>query len=212
MQNTPYIGHPAYKRMGAHAGYTVATALFIGIGAMTGVIGWILAWLPDTVLVPILVFVGLELASQSFREARREHLPAVAIAFLPAIADLALLQWNGLLGALQVSADALPAAQKDAYRALTVLANGFILTGMLWSTLLIDIVDRRRGRALIVCALAGALTLCGVMHSPYPDGRLFLPGAGMERSTVLLAAGYVLMGLVVWSIDRWDTGSPLSRG
>ena len=211
MQNTPYIGHPAYKRMGARAGYTVATALFIGIGAMTGVIGWILAWLPDTVLVPILVFVGLELTSQSFREARKEHLPAVAIAFLPAIADLVLIQWNGLLGALQASPDALPAAQHEAYRALTVLTNGFILTGMLWSTLVIDIIDRRRGRALGVCLLAAVLTLLGVMHSPYPDGHLFLPGPSIARSTVLLAAGYVLMGLTVWSIDRWDD-SPLPPG
>src|SRR5262249_35646666 len=30
IQTTPYIGHPAYKAMGARAGYTLATALFVG--------------------------------------------------------------------------------------------------------------------------------------------------------------------------------------
>ncbi len=30
IQSTPYIGHPAYKAMGARAGYTLATALFVG--------------------------------------------------------------------------------------------------------------------------------------------------------------------------------------
>src|SRR3989442_566404 len=33
VQNTPYIGHPAYKAMGARAGYTLATGLVIGGGA-----------------------------------------------------------------------------------------------------------------------------------------------------------------------------------
>src|SRR5262249_12214102 len=32
VQNTPYIGHPAYKAMGARAGYTLATGLVIGLG------------------------------------------------------------------------------------------------------------------------------------------------------------------------------------
>ena len=30
IQSTPYIGHPAYKAMGARAAYTLATALFVG--------------------------------------------------------------------------------------------------------------------------------------------------------------------------------------
>src|SRR5205814_3277268 len=37
IQNTPYIGHPAYKRMGGRAAYTLATALFIGAA---GYFGW----------------------------------------------------------------------------------------------------------------------------------------------------------------------------
>ena len=38
VQNTPYIGHPAYKAMGARAGYTLATGLGIGGGDALGVI------------------------------------------------------------------------------------------------------------------------------------------------------------------------------
>ena len=38
VQNTPYIGHPAYKAMGARAGYTLATGLVIGVGAAIGVV------------------------------------------------------------------------------------------------------------------------------------------------------------------------------
>lgn len=212
MQNTPYIGHPAYKRMGCRAGYTTATALFIGMGAFVGVIGVLLSWLPDSVLVPILVFVGLELSTQAFRETDREHLPAIAIAFIPASAELVLIHWNSLLGGLNVAAEALPPPQLASYRSLTLLANGFILTSMLWSTLLIDIIDRRRRRILVVSALAAGLTLVGAIHSPFADGRLFLPDTSLPRSTYLLAAGYLLLGAVTWAIDRFDRAARNASG
>ena len=37
IQTTPYIGHPAYKKMGGRAAYTLATALFVGVA---GYFGW----------------------------------------------------------------------------------------------------------------------------------------------------------------------------
>lgn len=202
MQNTPYIGHPAYKRMGCRSGYTVATALFIGIGASAGVVGFLISSLPESVLVPVLVFVGLELSTQALRETDRRHLPAVAIAFIPAMADLALIHWSSLMGALQVAPDRLPPAQQESYRSLLLLSNGFILTSMIWSTLVIDVIDRRRGRAFVMCAVAAVLTLFGVIHSPYPDGRLFMPDGALPAATWALAAGYLLLGATCWSVDR----------
>src|SRR5205814_4744384 len=46
VQNTPYIGHPAYKAMGARAGYTLATGLVIGVGAAVGVLSLLVTLLP----------------------------------------------------------------------------------------------------------------------------------------------------------------------
>lgn len=208
MQNTPYIGHPAYKRMGCRSGYTLATAVFIGVGASAGVVGFLISSLPESVLVPVLVFVGLELSTQAFRETDRAHLPAIVIAFIPAMADLALIHWSSLMGALQVTPDRLPPAQHESYEALLLLANGFIVTSMLWSTLVIDIIDRRRGRAVLVCGLAAVLTLFGVIHSPFPDGRLFVPSAAMPAPSLLLAIGYVALGASFWALDRLTSDRP----
>ena len=41
-------------------------------------------WLPQAAMFPILVFVGLEITSQSFHATPRKHYPAVALAIVPA--------------------------------------------------------------------------------------------------------------------------------
>ena len=41
IQSTPYIGHPAYKAMGARSGYTLATALFVGGAGLIGYFGYL---------------------------------------------------------------------------------------------------------------------------------------------------------------------------
>src|SRR4030095_16939584 len=46
IQNTPYIGHPAYKAMGARAAYTLVTGLVIGLGGVAGIISILVGILP----------------------------------------------------------------------------------------------------------------------------------------------------------------------
>ncbi len=90
IQTTPYIGHPAYKAMGGRAAYVLGTALLVGSAGLVGYFTWLNAWIPAPVVYPILVFVGLEIASQSFLATPRRHYPAVAMACLPALAFLAM--------------------------------------------------------------------------------------------------------------------------
>ena len=87
-QSTPYIGHPAYKRMGARAGYTILTALFIGLGGMLGFVSFFVELIPRAVLAPILVFVALDIGAEAFLACPARHAVAVAFAFFPTIARL----------------------------------------------------------------------------------------------------------------------------
>src|SRR5262249_21173683 len=87
-QTTPYIGHPAYKKMGGRSAYTLATALFIGAVGYFGWFPYFFEWLPKAAMFPILVFVGLEITAQSFRATPDRHYPALAFAALPALAYL----------------------------------------------------------------------------------------------------------------------------
>lgn len=194
IQNTPYIGHPAYKEMGGRAAYTLATGLFIGVGAATGLVGALVAHLPESVVVPVLVFVGMEMADQAMRASDSRHLKALALALIPVMANLVNIEVGGLLGAAHVDVAALPEEARRGLLTMTMLGNGFIVTAMLWAAWLAWVMDRHLGRAALACLAAAAMTLVGLMHSPYPDGRLFLPWqAGVPEVVYAVALGYGLL-------------------
>src|SRR5204863_3991272 len=91
IQTTPYIGHPAYKAMGGRAAYVLATALFVGSAGLLGYFGYLYVIIPKVTVYPILIFIGLEIAAQSFHATLVRHYPAVVLACVPALAQLALI-------------------------------------------------------------------------------------------------------------------------
>ncbi len=162
IQNTPYIGQPAYKAMGGRAAYTLATAIFIGLAGGLGWFAQLFEYLPEVVCFPILVFVGLEIGSQSFRATPTRHYPALALAILPALAYMALIPLDMALG---------PDRQPMPYAAAVILAlrclaSGFIVTSLLWASALAAILDRKLVRAAVFLLVAAACSLVGVIHSP----------------------------------------------
>ncbi len=182
IQSTPYIGHPAYKAMGGRAGYTLATALFVGLAGVLGVFGWIFHVLPRAAVYPILVFVGLEIAQQSFRATSRRHYPALVIACVPALAYLAYLMVDRLNGEVdrvfgQGGATVLSfqPAIREWLQILTVLSGGFLITGLLWGTALTKLIDGRWGESAGIFALGSVFSLFGVMHSPLKGSPLGWP-------------------------------------
>jgi AGZA family xanthine/uracil permease-like MFS transporter len=189
VQNTPYIGHPAYKAMGARAGYTLATGLVIGAGAAIGVVSLLVSLLPEAVVAPILIFIGLEITAQAFVASPPRHAPAVAFSFIPAVAALVLIQINGLLAAVGKSAVDLSGDGQAAYATLLVVGNGFVLTALAWGSALVAIIDRRPGVAAAILGIAGLATLCGLIHSPLPTGAVFWPWS-IPPAALKLAAAY----------------------
>jgi AGZA family xanthine/uracil permease-like MFS transporter len=181
IQSTPYIGQPAYKAMGARAGYTLATALFVGAAGMCGFFDWIFYVLPKAVVFPILIFVGLEIAAQSFGATPRRHYPALALACVPALAYLVLVPLNQVLAASgrPLAAYALPV--RHLIQTILMLSGGFILTSLLWATALARLIDGRARAAVVVFALAGVFALFGVIHSGLPSSPILTPAAAIRQ-------------------------------
>lgn len=183
IQSTPYIGHPAYKAMGGRAAYTLATALFVGGAGVLGYFDWIFFLIPKAIIFPILVFVGLEITSQSFHATPRRHYPAVALACVPALAYLAILNVNLVLAPGPEAFRALAPDVQERVQTMTALAGGgaFLVTSLLWGTALAKIIDRRLGSAAATLLLAGAFSLFGVIHSPLPSSPILTPDAAIAR-------------------------------
>jgi adenine/guanine/hypoxanthine permease len=192
-QSTPYIGHPAYKAMGGRAAYTLATGLFIGIGGMLGAMSLVVGVIPEAVITPILLFVGIEIAVQAFIESPRQHVPAVVISIIPAVGYLVLTQINGLLGELH-PAPLLSADRMSQMNILRALGQGFILTAILWGGFLSDLVDNKLRRAGVFMILCAVFTLFGFMHSVAPAGEIYYPWKIANSLVWQIALGYTLVG------------------
>jgi AGZA family xanthine/uracil permease-like MFS transporter len=172
LQNTPYIGQPAYKAMGSRAAYTLATGLFVGAAGYLGFFPWMMDWLPEAAMFPILVYVGLEIGAQSFKATPTRHYAALALAMLPAMAALG----NILVG--QVLGPNAPApGGRDMRQTLLGLSNGFIVTSLLWGAALAALLDGRLKLTATYLGVAGVFSLFGIVHSPLADARIALPAS-----------------------------------
>ncbi|HBE68735.1 MAG TPA: permease [Planctomycetaceae bacterium] len=193
IQTTPYIGHPAYKAMGGRAAYTLATAVTIGFLGTTGLFGYFYEFIPKAAVYPILVFVGLEIAAQSFLATPKRHYPAVALACVPALAVLVNIFAGQFIGAIikagydpgQVLGNSAELASKLA--TTTQLNNGFILTSVFWASGMAMAIDRRLRASAAFYAGAALCTAFGLMHSPLPDAPIRAP----------LSFGFISEGLVL---------------
>ncbi len=183
-QSTPYIGHPAYKAMGARAGYTLATGLFVGLGGIFGYVQFVVDLIPGAAVTPILLFIGLEIVHQAYHEVPQRHSPAVTMALLPSVAALGLIIVKGL--GLDLAEHA------ESIHSLLVLGNGFIITAMLWGGGVALLIDRKLLHSAAFFAICGALAAFGLIHSVHLDGAMYLPWTlGEEGHYVLmLVLGY----------------------
>ncbi len=172
IQTTPYIGHPAYKAMGGRAAYTLATALFIGSAGLIGYFGYLYVYIPKPTVFPILIFVGLEITAQSFYATPKRHYPAVALACVPALAALAMIYVDKML---PLGAQIVGTPMEGEVGTLRILANGFIVTSLLWSSGLAALLDRKLFWGAAFFLTAALCTAFGIVHSPAPGSPLFLP-------------------------------------
>jgi AGZA family xanthine/uracil permease-like MFS transporter len=170
IQTTPYIGHPAFKDMGGRAGYTIANALFIGAVGYFGLFNHFFEWLPRAAMFPILVFVGLEITAQSFRATPTRHYAALAIAVLPALAYLATIPLS------EAQNPTLSPHGAQVLQTLRCLANGFLITSLLWAAALAALIDGQYRWAAVYLLVAGACALFGIIHSPLLAAPIDLPG------------------------------------
>jgi len=177
-QSTPYIGHLAYKRMGSRAGYTFLTGIFIGLGGIFGYVSFFVELIPQAVLAPILVFVGLEIMVQAFAACPIRHAPAVAMAYFPSVVQMLLIRLKlPNVVPLYIFTRLLHEGHKALPEMLVIVAlgNGFIITGMLWAAFLAELIDRKLKNSAFYLVILALLSFFGIIHSATREGNMYLP-------------------------------------
>ena len=74
-----YIGHTAYKNVGARTGYSVLNAVAILILTTFGLFGLVQAIIPIEAVAPIIMFVGLVITADAYESVPFRHIPAVVL-------------------------------------------------------------------------------------------------------------------------------------
>jgi AGZA family xanthine/uracil permease-like MFS transporter len=204
-QTTPYIGHPAYKKMGATWWYTLLTGVLIGVCSVVGLLSLFVSLIPRAVIAPIFIFIGFEIMRQAYNNSPPKHSPAVSLSILPVIASLVLIILSQFMGAMNITPDKLPLRLQTMFQTLTMLSNGFIITGLLWGSMLAFLIDHKARLAALCASVCAVFTLFGIIHSVMPTGELYLPWLIPSHAHYMLAVAYLaLSGILLLLIGKTD--------
>ncbi len=173
---TVYIGHPAYKRMKAHAGYIIGVGTVIPFAAFFGLLAFLNDLIPVAAAAPVLVFVALSLITNTAWSVKPEHMAAVTIAMLPHVSNFLITKWGSLYGALRdAGAQNMPALgspelnaalhqQGAYYQGHFALSQGAILTGLIWGAIVAAIIDGEFRKSAGFALAAAFMASLGIIH------------------------------------------------
>jgi AGZA family xanthine/uracil permease-like MFS transporter len=208
LQTTPYAGFPAYKKFHAHSGYLFYTVIIVGIGGLLNIVGIIVNTVPEAVIAPVLLYVAFEITQQGFLHSERKYYPVLILSFFPSIAKLLQIKLSD--GTLidpakfeQMNLTHLSPIISE-HLSIVMLSNGFIITGMLWGSLLFFIMDRKWKSAIISTLILSIFSLFGIIHSIYITGEVYLPNLlppTLRFIPISVALGYLLFGVSIFLLS-----------
>lgn len=175
----------------------------------------LLSIVPMAAIAPILIYIGIVTAAQSVRETPKVELPVIFVALFPWIANWANSLVNNTLKAAgtnvgEVGADALNHAGTY-FAGISTLGNGAPLSSLLWGMIAIFAIRNKPLLGAIVGALAGVLSLFGIIHAPKPG----LPEVwALSDTHVLFLVAYLMVAALFvakWIQDR-ITGDTVAFG
>lgn len=188
---TIYIGHPGWKALGAKHSYSVVSGIFMTIVSLFGLMGLIQALIPVEAGMAIVLWIGIVITSQAIP---KHHSPAVVVGLLPAFAGWAVLIIQNVFifldGKLQTTLQELGVKQvvhfslsdipphltflPYALSGVLALSQGFLITSMIWSAMVVFVLEREWNKAAIWASIAAVLSIVGWIHAYELQGNAIL--------------------------------------
>ncbi len=204
---TIYIGHPGWKAMGARWAYSILNGAVITILCLIGGVTLVLKIVPMEAMIGILLWIGLIITAQAFQEVPKKHSVAVAIGLMPALAAWALLLIETTLRKAGSSLyDVAPRFGGDLYvYGIISLSQGFMLTCMILSAMMVFVVERQFFKAALWTATASVLSFFGVIHAYIltPAGVQNRFGFGAAKAYAL---AYLIAALLLVALHYYNRG------
>ena len=179
---TIYIGHPAWKSMGAKAGYSILNGLFFTLLFLFGCGTFLKELIPIEAGAAIVMYIGIIIIAQAFQATPRAHAPAVAIALFVALAAVLATNWPLFLrdaGATttlaEMAANCTPASNVPTLPGILALfgANaGWLVSALILTAMGVAFIEKHYKAAAIWCAAATVLTAVGLLHSYRIEGNV----------------------------------------
>jgi AGZA family xanthine/uracil permease-like MFS transporter len=164
-----YIGHPGWKAAGGRTTYSMASGIVVALLCFLGMFSLLGALLPMPAIVPILLYIGLLIGAQAFRETPARHAVAVVFAIIPNIASWATGQMDNALSAAGTTADKVG---EDAltnaglvYHGTALLGGGAILAGLVLGSITAFVIDKRFFAAAAYSLGGAVLGFIGLIHA-----------------------------------------------
>jgi len=98
--------------------------------------------------------------------------------------------------------DKLPIRLQTMHQTLTMLSNGFIITGLLWGSMLAFLIDHKTRLAALCAFVCALLTLFGVIHSVLPTGELYLPWKISKNAPYMVSAAYLALSGILFLLTK----------
>ncbi|MEO3416367.1 xanthine/uracil/vitamin C permease [Roseovarius sp. CAU 1744] len=214
---TAYIGHPAYKRMGAHSGYVIGVGVIIPLAAFLGLLAFLNNLIPVAAAAPVLVFVALSLITNTAHSVKTEHMAAITIAMMPHVSSFLVIKWGSLMGALGASGlEGMPQLgdpdltgamlqQGAHYAGHLALSQGAILTGLIWGAIVASIIDGDFRNAGGFALAAAVMAMFGIIHG----ASLHWPELGPISGGYLIAAAFLFIYPIFHKEDLENKNLPV---
>ncbi len=209
-QTTPYFGHTTYKRMGATSHYSLGAALLITVGGFFGVVAFASQLIPAGVLTPILVVVAADILRLAFTGGDVHRAPALLFAIIPGILYYTHTKIGELLNAIRMGLQdsgmtveqVVGSTWLNNHALLGALSSGYVLTSLIWGSMIVWILDRQLIRAAGAAFFAAIVAFFGVIHSVLSSSGMYLPwnlvaADGAIQLPYQFATAYLMAGLLL---------------
>jgi AGZA family xanthine/uracil permease-like MFS transporter len=163
-----YIGHPAWKSLGARSGYSTANGIVIMLLCLGGGMSVVVHYVPISAALGIMLWIGLVIIAQAFSAIPPDHAPAVALGLIPSLGAWVLLLGQmalGAAGATYFTAREHLAQVGFHLDGMVAVSQGSLISSMVIGALAVLVIERQFLRAAGWATGAAALSFFGVIHA-----------------------------------------------